>query len=347
LVGNEHKVNFGYHFDHYYLSSKKYNTTNWQNGSYNSLNTFQSGDTETQAVYAQDAWNLNKDYKLTYGLRLEGWKAYNGSLLTSTSAINYRIKNVNAASPKLSLERYFDYDISLRGSYGRATRFPTVAELFNGSNASNAVTINNPNLNPEVANSYEIALEKAFESGNARVSFFAEDMSNSIVSQTYTTNNGTTVTSFVNVNRTLTNGVETFGEVNNVFIDGLAFNGSVTYTQSKIKSFALMPSYDGNTNPGIPLWRGTAGALYTYGGFDAALTGNYSSGYFGMLSNADTNHNVYGGNSSFLFVNTKLSYKFQNGFGVSAGVDNLNNCKAFNYHPLQQRTYFVKAKYEF
>ena len=62
-------------------------------------------------------------------------------------------------------------------------------------------------------------------------------------------------------------------------------------------------------------------------------------------------NNVFGSQSDFFFMDFKTSYRFklQNGLKsrVSFGITNLNNDKAFVFHPYPQRTYLVEAAFSY
>ncbi len=71
-----HALSFGYHYDNYFLDNESYNTLNWRDGSATSFANAFAGKTQTQALYAQDAWRFLPRWKLVYGVRYEDWQAY-------------------------------------------------------------------------------------------------------------------------------------------------------------------------------------------------------------------------------------------------------------------------------
>jgi iron complex outermembrane receptor protein len=82
-------------------------------------------------------------------------------------------------------------ELNLRGSFGRAYRMPTVAELFLNSGQTGATTIANPNLQPQVSSAYDLtgvyrkvdAFNGAVGLLQPRISLFMEDRWNAIFSQ--------------------------------------------------------------------------------------------------------------------------------------------------------------------
>ena len=102
----------------------------------------------------------------------------------------------------------------------------------------------------------------------------------------------------------------------------------------------------------LPHWR--ANFFGTYNAteaWDISLSGRYTSDSFNDPDNRDRINNVFGAQSDFFFMDFKTSYrhKFQNGLKsrFSFGITNLNNDKAFVFHPYPQRTYLVEAAFSY
>ncbi|MFP3249079.1 MAG: TonB-dependent receptor, partial [Paraburkholderia sp.] len=127
-----HALTFGYHYDNYFLDNTTYNTLNWQDGAGTRFANAFAGKTQTQALYAQDAWRFLPRWKLVYGVRYEDWQAYDGSQALGATRLPYSDVSDQHFSPKASLSFDVSNDLTLRASIGRAYRFPTVSELFQG-----------------------------------------------------------------------------------------------------------------------------------------------------------------------------------------------------------------------
>lgn len=343
-----HVMKFGAHTDQYTLNSETYNTASWQDGAVTGFNSAFKGKTQTNALFAQEGWSFAPAYKLILGGRYEKWDASNGML--AKGAVSSELPNQNKSyfSPKIALE----HDIGtwlLRGAVGRSVRFPTVSELYQGSfDGSNNIVNNDPNLKPEVALTYELSAEKELENGMVRASVFYEDMADALYSQTYTNSGGGTTTNIQNIDQIVSKGVELAYSQNDALIDGLTLLGSVTYVDSEVKKNDIQPAYVGKKQMRVPDWRATAVATYHQSkNLNYTLAARYSGRQYNTPDNIDVNPNTFGGSSDFFIVDTKARYRFNNGFGVSAGIDNVNNCKSYAFHPYAQRTFFVKANYDF
>ena len=369
-----HDVSFGLHADRYYLNNPTYQTPTWNFGpdSTNSLYSTGVGATRTLALWAQDAWRFAPMFKLTLGGRMEDWRASNGfNVLTATdntvgSPTNGNITNTLAqVQPELSAARFspkgsLAFEPSrewlVTASIGQASRFPTVAELYQVVTAGVNLAVPNPNLRPESVLSEEIAIERRFVDGKVRLSFFNENVHDALISQLGFLNgiNGPTATFTTNVDAVRNRGIELAARKDNVFIHGLESFGSVTYADSRILSDPGFVSTIGGTTavgkhvPNIPMWRVTAGATYrpnAYWAFTAAM--RYSSKQYSTLDNTDTVQNVFQAFDPFTVVDLRAQYKFSETATASFGIDNVGNAKYTLFHPFPQRTYLADVRIKF
>jgi iron complex outermembrane receptor protein len=340
----QHALSFGYHYDNYFLDNQSYNTLNWHDGDATSFANAFVGKTQTQALYAQDAWRFLPRWKLVYGVRYENWQAYDGSQALPGKTIAFSDASQSHFSPKASLSFDVSDDLTLRASIGRAYRFPTVSELFQGQINGSSIVNNNPNLKPEDDLSKELTAEWAHWNGVFRFSLFQDDVKNTIFSQTDTTVIPS-VTNFQNIGKVRSRGIETSYSGQDVLVHGLDLLGSVAYTQSKIIANAQNPATVGKYFYRIPLWRVDIAATYH---FDerAALTlaARYSGRQYNTLTNTDTNPDVFGGTSSYTVADAKFTFRPTKLSEIGVGVDNIFDARYFVYHPYPGRTFYVEAK---
>lgn len=341
-----HDVAFGYHYDQHTLNDRTYSNTNWLAGNATTISSGNTGKTETQGFYVQDAIQMGQDMKLTLGLRQEQWRAFSGTTTNSTpTTVAYPERKENFTSPKLSLAWVATEDWLLRGSLSRAARFPTVTELFQGSISGTSIINNDPDLKPEKILAGELAAERDLGgAGNLRISLFQDDVTDYLTRQTDTTVSPS-VTNIQNVDKVRVRGVETSMQQRNAFMQRLDLTGSVTFADSKILANTKNPASVGKEMIRIPDWRATLAATWHHNDeMDFTLAGRYSGKQFNLLDNSDTNGDVYGGVSRFFVMDAKFNYKFDKRLSMSVGVDNLNNEKYYAAHPYTQRTWIVQVK---
>ncbi|SDI56561.1 TonB-dependent receptor [Paraburkholderia phenazinium] len=339
-----HALTFGYHYDNYFLDNTTYKTLNWSDGAGTQFANAFAGKTQTQALYAQDAWRFLPRWKVVYGVRYEDWQAYNGSQALGATRLPYSDVSDQHFSPKASLSFDATNDLTLRASIGRAYRFPTVSELFQGQINGSSIINNNPNLRPENDLSKELTAEWAHWNGLFRFTLFQDDVKNTIFSQTDTTV-VPNVTNFQNIGEVRSRGVETSYEGQDVVVRGLDLMTSVAYTQSKILANAQNPATVGKYFYRIPLWRADLVASYHLGARSTVTAGvHYSGRQYNTLTNTDTNPDVFGGTSTYTVADLKYTFKPSRLSEVGVGIDNLFDERYFVYHPYPGRTFYVEGK---
>ena len=278
------EISFGLHGDRYQLENPVFASSVWTTTSTTGtgqLYTDSIGETRTGAVWAQDAWKILPNLKLTLGGRLETWDASNGfnvnttanattGAITSTAALNQPGLNSTNFSPKASLSYDPNKEWNITANFGEAYRYPTVTELYQNITVAGVATFANPNLTPEQDINGELNIERKWNDGRARLTLFEERVNNAIISQTTNVTNAsggqTPTTTIGNVQAIRLQGVELSGEKDNVVVTGLKLFGSVTYVDSRILSDPTFVSTIGGTTadgkrvPNVPDWRATLGS---------------------------------------------------------------------------------------
>lgn len=353
---SEHQISFGYHYDQYELESETLNVTDWQNSDNGTLRTNSFGKTRTQAIYLQDAWAFAHGWNATIGGRWEHWQAFDGSNFNITNPVafrqlNYADRSQNDFSPKFALSYQPTHDWIIHGAFGKAYRYPTVAEIFQTFTDNTGARVNDPNLKPEQVRSAEFTVEKILPTGLWRTSLFYEDKRDALTSQTDTTSiPGFTISSIQNIDKIRTKGIETALQISNLLFDGFDLTGSVTYVDSEIVKNDKNPFTVGKDQPRIPDWRATiVGVYHVNDKFSVSLAGRYSGNQEINLLYNTTNPNTYGTTvTKYTVFDTKLLYKFNKQWTASFGVNNLNNYKYYvNPNPYPQRTFFAGMKFDY
>ncbi|HSI29224.1 MAG: TonB-dependent receptor [Methylophilus sp.] len=362
--GDKHEIDVGYHVDRYTLKSDTNNTADWSTGNKGSLNASSQGQTQTHAVYAQDKWQLNPAWAVTLGGRFEHWEASDGSNQTTTGAglqtSRYADKTDNKFSPKLSISFEPVPEWGFRAAFGQAFRFPTVSELYQQLTTGTALIQNNPDLKTEEVISTELTAERRFSTGLVRASFFHENKYDALVSQTTTNGNpvpfgtgtctaGAAGCTFIqNIDHVRTYGLELASEWQDVVVHGLDLMGSATFTHAEIVENEANPQFEGNKPLRIPRAMFKGVATYHQGSdISYSLAARYSGRQYFYLDNSDSNPDVFGGASKFFIMDVKANYKFAKRWTASVGVDNLNNYKAYIFHPYPQRTGYVQVRFNY
>ena len=353
----KHELSFGANDWLYSLNSVVTNTNVWTANYYNSISSISYGKTEIKGVYLQDEWKFLPRWRLTYGGRGDFWTAFDGVNNSLGKAVLYSPEAFKGAfEPKGALEFQATPDFVIRGSVARNYRFPTVTEMFQSISTPTTLVVNNPNLQPESSTYYDLTGEYAWRNAFGgrvglavpRISLFQDDRWNFIMSQSALTS-GVYVSQTANVDKVRMRGVEAALKMNDIYWHGLSFNGSVTFTNSKILSDASVPYYQGMQVPRIPRIRIRGTLVYAPTDKWSIAGGmRYASGSFVSAANTDFNHDNYGTtDSSYLVFDAKANYRFAPNWTASIGIDNIGNYKYLvNPNPYPERTYYLGVKYD-
>jgi len=351
----EHIVEAGVQQDRYTLRILKSNIAgNWQNDGAGSLNTDTGGQTLLRSLWVQDAWAFAPRWKAVLGLRSEHWQARHGftTIPAASPAVDrhYASRSEHFLSPKTALSYQWSSATVLKVSAGRAVRMPTVSELYGNVSTSNAQYINDPNLRPEKSWTTELSAETDLGHGLLRATLFAENVRDSLYSQTtFDTVAGKNLTRVQNVGRIFTQGLELAYGGSDVWKKGLDLQASLTWADSRIKENVGFVSTPGDTlgkyQPRVPVWRATAQGSYRFDDhLSLSLAARYSGRQFSTLNNSDTNGFAYQGASKYFSTDLRVRYRIDRQWSAAFGIDNLNNYKYWNFHPYPQRSYSAELK---
>ena len=343
-----HVMDMGVQQDRFRLRQRVDNTDDWMSGAPTTPVSGFEGDTRLQSVFAQDTWDLAPRWKAVLGARFEHWTASNGVTRSATSSFNHPERVEDFVSPKAAL----GYDMAehwvLKASVGKAVRFPTVSELYQGGfNSTGTAFINNdPNLKPEQSWTSELSSEWDWGPQRLRTTLFHETTHDGLFSQTNTTVTPN-ITNVQNVDELRTTGLEVAFQAHDVGFRGFGLSGSVTYADSRTVKNDKFPASVGKWQPRVPRWRATmVGTWQASDRWSATLGARYSGPQYGTLDNSDPNGFAYQGVSKYFTVDARLLYRFDRQWSAALGIDNLNNDKYWNFHPYPQRTYSAELKFD-
>jgi iron complex outermembrane receptor protein len=233
----------------------------------------------------------------------------------------------------------------LRLAWGKAVRYPTVSELFQGSISGNAIVNNNPDLKPEVDQSADLTLTHHLDNGYWRISLYRDRIADSLYSQTDVTVSPT-VTSVQNIDLMRSRGIEAALNLTDVGMAGLDVSASIAFNDAKTLRDSQYPLADGKYFPRIPKIRASLFADYRFAPqWDASLGIRRSVRQYGSLNNSDY-VDSYGAVSRFTVADARLRWKFSPGWTAALGVDNLTGERYWVYHPYAGRTWFGELRWE-
>ncbi|MBB2484627.1 TonB-dependent receptor [Mitsuaria sp. WAJ17] len=367
--GGAHVLEAGLSREEGTLSTRVDNTDDWRTGAAASFASLFAGKTRSDALYLQDSWELGRDWQAVLGLRAEHWQALDGRTeaaymgtagkgacnpATQRCVMGHAERSLHALSPKAALSHQLSEDWMLKASTGRAVRFPTVSELYQGGfdAKTGGVINNNPDLRPEKGWTTELSAEWGEACSQLRITWFREDTHDALYSLLNVATNATTVQ---NVDYVRTNGLElsfsTAGGWTERLLKGLGLSGSLTYADSRMLASSGYVSVPGDVvgkwQPRVPRWRATLLASWQVRP-DLSLSYGmrYSGRQYGTLDNSDPNGFAYQGTSKYFTTDLRLQWRINRQWSLAGGIDNLNNYQYWNFHPYPQRTFHAELKFD-
>jgi iron complex outermembrane receptor protein len=353
----------GYHFDNYNLNFKQFSYANYSAERIGSeqLDRRNQGETTTNAIFGQFAYHFAPDWDLTLGARYEWWQASSG--VGRGRALPDR--SDEAISPKASLG-FEPSNWKFRYSFGRAYRFPVIAEMFQNTVSPTSVTIANANLQAEDGWHHNFMIEYGLDNGYLRANVFRDDIRNTI-QQVRRATGILTENAFQNIPATSTLGVELIYDQARVMDSDFDLNFNATWMNAIVEDGGPDTNFQeangslsrfnltGKERIRLPEWRFNALATYHISeAWDTSMAGRYTSDSFNDIDNKDYVNNVFGAQDGFFFLDFKTSYRFKYDLlgkpaksRISFGINNLTDKTAYVFHPYPQRTFFLEGAISF
>ena len=358
-----HALTFGLHRNAYSLDNTVNDASDWRSAE-DALAQRYRGESEVLAFYAQDAWRLSRDLKLTLGWRAERFRTKGGEQLARVATcresggavcvpngsgafnktVAYDSRTLSGHSPKASLAWTGSDHVILRASFGRGVRFPNVEELYNGTVTATSVTLSDPNLQAERSNAVDVSAEAFWGGHSFRASVFHDAVTEAILRQS---NNTVTpsITNVSNVDLVWTSGFELVWTGRDVGVRGLSIEANLAFADSKVKENEKDPRSVGKYFLRVPKTRGSLLVAYRPNPrWMGSLGFRHQGRAYNDVYNLDLNPDVYGGVSRLNQLDLRVSFKPRPRIELATGMDNVTNQRAYQSHPYPNRTIFVEVR---
>lgn len=350
----DHELALGFNGSLYETDQTIYTVDNWRSGANPTFSTETAGRTRLLGAFVDEAWQVAPGVKLTGGVRVDQWRAFDGSIGTLVSGSPrfqaYANRKDTSVNPSVGIQADLPSDWVGQLSLATATRFPTVGELFQGklkSDGSFDINSFDPNLKPEKSRDANLMLRRSFDDIRFTGSVFYQRVEDAIFSQQGFNQFGIVTSSFKNIELVRQWGVEAIIEAADVAgIDGLNLDFNAAWIDAETVRNPSVPASEGVQFPRIPKWRLNGNARYRF-----APDWQFSTGWR-YASRPNTNlegtqrGDTYGYTSEFLIFDAKLSWDVTDQAQISVGVDNIGNDKAWVFHPYPQRTFSLELKWK-
>lgn len=231
------------------------------------------GEQVLAGAYLQDIITLAPGLQVTIAGRLDSWQSFDASRVEKnkqTGAITrnnpFDDRHELAFSPKVALLYHATDQLSLRSSFYKGFRAPTINELFRPFRVRNDITEANPDLNPERLIGGEVGADYAIMSNLfGRLTAFWNEVKDPVVNVTKGINNGSTSINIApcgfvpaggvcrqrdNLDRTRIRGIEAELEYRPFL--RWTFTGSYLYNHTDILSAPNQPDLEGKRIAQVP-----------------------------------------------------------------------------------------------
>ena len=315
-----------------------YNMSDWRNlNDKGALTSSKGGNHNFVGVFIDWRAQWLDNLSSTLGVRADVWNGFGYYSSNSSGGDNVRFE----PSPKASLN-YTAFKSAFaktifKASFGRSFRAPTFNQMFREYTYNDGTKIaGNPNLKPEVLNSYDIGVEQSFGlgsrfSGLVKLYYFDSFFENAItlVSDTYT-----------NAQKARINGIEF--AYHQKFWD--SFGARLTYTWSNARLTQDLDSIKaGNYLPNVPEHSAYAQVYYDKNKFLASLGLEIASKQYKSLDNSSQKvWGVYGSYDAYYLLDMRLGYKISKHFEVSANFTNLLDYEYYAYYKAPGRAFYIE-----
>lgn len=332
--------------DRYRLRSEVSTTADWQAGVPDARFSLFAGRTRLQSAYLQHVRAWSPRWNSVLGLRSERWSARDGMLGNASSDFAFPQRHDSALSPKAALEYVSGDSWAVKASIGRAVRYPTVSELYQGSISADTVVNNDPNLKPERSTTSELSWVANLGGTSVRVTAFHERTRDALYSQTNVMVTPV-VTNVQNVGAIRTTGTELVVKMPGVLHPNFDLDASLTFTDSVVRENRNFPASEGRWQSRVPRWRANLLATWHVGErWDLTAGMRYSGEQFNQIDNSDVHGDAYTGTSQFLVADTRIRYRHDAYWSGALGVDNIGAKTYWNFHPYNQRTWMLELRYD-
>jgi outer membrane receptor protein involved in Fe transport len=217
------------------------------------------------AVYGIFSNSIDK-FQYQFGLRAEQANV-NGSESITTSSFE---KDYFALYPTVHLVQGLPDDQEIQLSYSRRVERPNNRQLNPYVDRSDSLNVQfgNPRLNPEFVNSLDLGYSKFFNKTSLTSSLFYKLTDDAISTVTFIKSNGVTETTWLNIAKSQSYGVELTGS--HPVADWLRLNGSLSYFNTSFEAQDVVRKDNS--------WIGKiAGTIFFAKDFNVQLNANYNS----------------------------------------------------------------------
>lgn len=325
-----------------------YNMTDWTvSQSKTDMTTSSGGKERVAALFVDWQTDVTDRVAATVGGRYERWTGYDGYTADYThptdTTLNqrYGAQTKNNFSPKATVAFRVADATTLKASWGRAFRAPDALNLYRNYLRGTTQYLANPDLKPEVSESFEMGAERTNRSRGLFKAYVFQTTITDMIS-TRDANTAGTIKERINIGKARSRGLE----LSAVQPFGHGLRGSANYTllQTRVLENEADPESVGKRLTSVPKHMLNLGLTYDAAQIYGAINYEYMSRRYFNSSNNDINTGVYGAYDAYSLVNAKIGYRINASVEASLAVSNLLDKTFYNSVLTEGRAWFVQMK---
>jgi outer membrane receptor protein involved in Fe transport len=224
------------------------------------------GRQRSTGLFAEDVFRIRNLWTIIAGVRWDHWRNFDGSTFrfpvppAPVTGEEFADRDESSFSPRLSIMRAVNSNVTLSISGYRAFRTPTLNELYRSFRQGTSLTNANPQLRAERLTGAEAAIRATglTDRIETRATFFWNDIVAPVTNVTLSTTPTLITRQRQNLGRIRSLGVELDGRFR--LTDAIDFSGGYQYTHATVVDSS--PNLIGNDLPEVPRHQFTWEARY-------------------------------------------------------------------------------------
>lgn len=343
-LGDYNYITMGIDITDSELEKDIYTLANWND--YNSKTSLQrenNGESALKAFFIQNTIDITDKLIAYIGGRYDYWETkgqFNDYI--NDAYITYNKRDDSAFSPKVSLVYLPKKGTTLRTSWGKAFRAPSLSDMYSSYYSGAKLVQASPTLKPETVTSWEFGFEQKFITATHIKATYYENILKDMM---YSTDVNSTLNEKRNAGKAEIKGFEI--EIKQAITDNISTFANYTYNKTKMLENDSRPTSVGKQLTYTPKRQYNIGLIGKNTLWNGSIIGSYVDSLYTKEDNSDTIKNVYGAYESYFVLNATLGYKIMEYLKASVSVNNIFDTDYYQNTLTPGRTIYGELRFKF
>ncbi|QFR48614.1 TonB-dependent receptor [Sulfurimonas lithotrophica] len=343
-LGDYNYITMGIDITDSELEKDIYTLANWND--YNSKTSLQrenNGESALKAFFIQNTIDITDKLIAYIGGRYDYWETkgqFNDYI--NDAYITYNKRDDSAFSPKVSLVYLPKKGTTIRTSWGKAFRAPSLSDMYSSYYSGAKLVQASPTLKPETVTSWELGFEQKFTTATHIKATYYENILKDMM---YSTDVNSTLNEKRNAGKAEIKGFEI--EIKQAITDNISTFANYTYNKTKMLENDSRPTSVGKQLTYTPKRQYNIGLIGKNTLWNGSIIGSYVDSLYTKEDNSDTIKNVYGAYESYFVLNATLGYKIMEYLKASVSVNNIFDTDYYQNTLTPGRTIYGELRFKF